>query len=100
MRFRKRRPLCTCYQIYLDEFERSVRYAAKEIAGWPEPIDVMRESMGLPERWQLRAARGWHALLGALSPSMPYTHLAFGVGDLYSSILDAAIGPPRCARHA
>jgi len=33
------------------------------MSGWPDPIDVIRAALGLPERWQMRAPRAWQAVL-------------------------------------
>ena len=51
---------------------RSLAYEmAAEMATWPEPIDVIRSALGLPDRWQRAVARAWHELLALAASQIP-----------------------------
>jgi hypothetical protein len=52
---------------------REVAYAmAAEMATWPEPIDVIRDTCGLPPRLTVLIGRAWHAVLAAIATQEPY----------------------------
>ncbi len=44
---------------------------AAEMATWPEPIDVIREAFGLPDRWQRAIGRAWQAVLKSAASQIP-----------------------------
>lgn len=53
--------------------DRAAPFAlAAEMAGWPEPIDVIRDICGLPPRLTVAVGRAWAALLAAIAAQQPY----------------------------